>query len=93
MLLMFAAAKREAAEACWWLNMAAAAACEASRAEAVEGEGWPPLAGWPAAPAAPAAVAAVRSELRIWRERVISAALLFIGLMFCKEGHRIGLRL
>ena len=87
MLLMFAAAKREAAEACWWLNMAAAAACEASRAEAVEGEGWPPLAGWPAAPAAEAAV---RSELRIWRERVISAALLFIGLMFCKRAQIVG---
>ena len=63
LLLMLAAAKSEAD---WWLNMAAAAAWEASKLV-----GW--LADW----------AAVRSEFRIWRERVISAALL-CGLMFCK---------
>ena len=65
LLLMLAAAKREAD---WWLNMAAAAAWEASKLV-----GW--LADW----------AAVRSEFRIWRERVISAALLW-GFMFCKMG-------
>ena len=72
LLLMLAAAKREAD---WWLNMAAAAACDANRVD-----------GPPAATAAAAvwlAVAAVRSEFRIWRDRVISAALLW-GLMFCK---------
>ena len=77
LLLMLAAAKREAD---WWLNMAAAAACEASRVD-----------GPPAAAAVWLAVAAVRSEFRIWRDRVISAALLW-GLMFCKicRWRRIG---